>query len=98
VRIIAQLREALDGGGNMQPIFRANGVWDARKNLLQRAMRRLDLNQWQRLLQHCARLDLMSKGQAAGDPWEMISALCAVLAGGGSAWQLLDVPRAEMLR
>ncbi len=94
VRVIAELRGAMDRGANMQPIFRANGVWDARKNLLQRAMRRLSAEQWQTLLQDCARLDQMAKGQAAGEPWELVGSMCAVLAGGPAAESLLQVNRA----
>ena len=85
VRTIAQLRETMDRGGNLQPIFRQAGVWDARKNLLQRAMRRLPAAQWRELLQHCARLDQMSKGQAGGDPWQLAAGLCLVIATGSAA-------------
>ncbi len=84
VRVMTQLREALDRGANLQPIFRNHGVWDSRKNLVQRAMRRLDTTGWHGVLRQCARLDQISKGQAGGDPWELAASLCTQLATGNA--------------
>ncbi|MEM9184698.1 MAG: hypothetical protein AAGB27_16195, partial [Pseudomonadota bacterium] len=58
---------------------RANAVWDARKNLLQRAMRRLNERQLTQALEHCALLDRQTKGLAAGDPWQSVEALVTLL-------------------
>ncbi|MEM6935000.1 MAG: DNA polymerase III subunit delta [Pseudomonadota bacterium] len=78
-RLLLNLRQAMDTGANVQAIYRANAVWDARKNLLQRAMRRLNERQLTQALEHCALLDRQTKGLAAGDPWQSVEALVTLL-------------------
>lgn len=82
VRLLYQLRRALDRGENMQPILRTNNVWDARRALLQSAMRRLSLSALGELLSGCARLDRQIKGQSDGEPWMTVSDLLVVIASG----------------
>ncbi len=74
-RLLLTLRQALAVGANMQAIYRANAVWDARKNLLQRAMRRLNEAQLSQALAQCALLDRQTKGLASGDPWQSVESL-----------------------
>lgn len=69
VRLLSQLRHAIEAGQSTEPLFRRNGVWDSRKRLLQRAMRRRPAAVWGGLVARCAHLDQVSKGQVPGDPW-----------------------------
>lgn len=83
IRMISQLRFALNNGGNLQQIYRSNGVWDARKSLLDRALRRQSLESWQGLLDDCATLDQTSKGQKASsqtaEPWQQVENLLVAI-------------------
>ncbi|MFK7956075.1 MAG: DNA polymerase III subunit delta [Lysobacterales bacterium] len=81
-RLLLTLRQALAVGANVQAIYRANAVWDARKNLLQRAMRRLSEDQLARLLAQCALLDRQTKGLASGDAWRCVEGILTLLCTG----------------
>lgn len=80
VRLLYRLREALATGGNQQALLREQQVWDSRKPLLERAMRRLPLPAWRRALAACARLDRTIKGLGRGDPWAEIERIVVLLA------------------
>ncbi len=80
VRLLYQLREALATGANQQALLRKHQVWDSRKPLLDRAMRRLPLPAWRRALAACARLDRTIKGLGRGDPWAEIEGIVVLLA------------------
>ncbi|MEM9534007.1 MAG: DNA polymerase III subunit delta, partial [Pseudomonadota bacterium] len=81
-RLLLTLRETLSAGGNVQAVYRANAVWDARKALLQRAMRRMDDQALGHALDLCAELDRQVKGLAPGDPWLTVENILALLCQG----------------
>ncbi|MDJ0653271.1 MAG: DNA polymerase III subunit delta [Xanthomonadales bacterium] len=85
VRLLSRLRAALKRGANLQPILRDNQVWDSRKQLVDRAMRRLSPQQWSGALAGCARLDRLVKGAEAGDPWLQVDWLLVLIATGEPA-------------
>lgn len=80
VRLLYRLREALAAGANPQPLLREHRVWDSRKPLLDRAMRRLPLSGWRRALAACARLDRTIKGVEPGDPWTEVERIVVLVA------------------
>ncbi len=88
VRLLYRLREALAAGGNLERLWREYRVWQSRKSLLERAMRRLTLDQWRRALHACARLDRMIKGVDERDPWAEVDRIVVLLAGAET--RLLD--------
>ncbi|WP_312255149.1 DNA polymerase III subunit delta [Stutzerimonas nitrititolerans] len=56
-------------------------VWDKRRPLVSKALQRLDVAGWQRLLMAAQLIDEQIKGQAEGDPWIGLSNLCLQLSG-----------------
>lgn len=81
VRILNRLRHAMDHGQSLQSIMREAGAWERRKALLQRAMRRLSAADLKGLLRGCAALDRMVKGQASGDPWQLLERIVVTMCG-----------------
>ncbi|MDX1569415.1 MAG: DNA polymerase III subunit delta [Xanthomonadales bacterium] len=82
IRRLVRLRQAMDRGGNVQAEFRRAGVWESKKMLLQRAMRRISPDRWLELLNRCAVLDRSIKGLDPHDPWHVVEDLARSLAAG----------------
>jgi len=82
LRQLAAMAAAVAAGQPVQAVVARYRIWPpARKSLLAAALRRLPLTQCQALLQHCARIDRLSKGQAAGNDWDELLQLTLTLAG-----------------
>jgi len=62
-------------------VLATNKVWDKRKPPVSAALQRIRGRQWWQLLQHCARLDRVIKGRAAGSAWDELLQLTLNLAG-----------------
>lgn len=56
-------------------------IWEKRRPLLMKALRRLPPDHWAHWLSEAQQIDAQMKGQAAGDPWNSLTRLCLVLAG-----------------
>ncbi len=82
VRLLAQLRSLLDRGGNLQQVYREARIWDKKRVLLERAMRRAGGGRWQRLLIRCAALDRAVKGLDPRDPWTLAEDILVAVAVG----------------
>lgn len=82
IRLMYRLRDALNRGANLQAILRESQVWDSRKPLVDRAMRRLSVTLWRHALAGCARLDRQIKGAEGGDPWLQVQWLLVLVASG----------------
>ncbi|MEM9300600.1 MAG: DNA polymerase III subunit delta, partial [Pseudomonadota bacterium] len=80
VRLLTQLRQLLDRGGNLQQIYREQRVWDKKRMLLERALRRQSSAGWRELLGTCAALDRAVKGLDERDPWELTEDVLARIA------------------
>lgn len=82
IRLICQLRVALNQGGDLQGLMR--GVWESRRIVLQQAMRRMSVDAWRHALRLCGQLDRMLKGRLDGDPWLLVDRLALFVAQGKS--------------
>ncbi len=60
-------------------------LWDSKKRMLVTAASRLPLAIWQKLLQRCALLDRMVKGQETGNIWQELES-CLWLLSGKKIW------------
>jgi DNA polymerase-3 subunit delta len=83
LRLVCQMRRALNNGGNIPALLRKSGVWEKRARVLQQAMRRCGLDFWCGALAACARIDRMIKGREDGDPWLAIERLSVKVAMSG---------------
>ena len=57
------------------------GVWEKRKQVVNKALDRHARREWMFFLLHAARIDRMIKGLHAGDPWRELAALLLAIAG-----------------
>ena len=80
IRSLTVMARQLQGSGLAQ-VLATNKVWDKRKPPVSAALQRIRGRQWWQLLQHCARLDRVIKGRAAGSAWDELLQLTLNLAG-----------------
>jgi DNA polymerase-3 subunit delta len=82
VRQLAAMAAAVASGQPVQAVMTRYRVWPAtRKSMVAAALQRLPVARCNALLQHCARIDRISKGQAAGNAWDELLQLTLTLAG-----------------
>ena len=82
IRTLASMARAVQQGTPLARALAAERVWDKRKPLISGVLQRIRGRQWWTLLQHCARIDRVIKGRAAGSAWDELLQLSLVLAGG----------------
>ena len=82
IRQLAAMAAAVASGQPVQAVMTRYRVWPAtRKSMVAAALQRLPVSRCNALLQHCARIDRVSKGQAAGNAWDELLQLTLTLAG-----------------
>lgn len=80
-RLLVQIASAQSSGTSLANAFRQHRVWQQRQAILTAALKRLKLDQLQRILLNCARIDRVIKGQVAGDAWAGLLEICLSMAG-----------------
>ncbi len=81
IRSLASIAWAVQSGKSLAQALAAQRVWDKRKPLISSVLKRIRGRQWWALLRHCARIDRVIKGRAAGSAWDELLQLGLVLAG-----------------
>jgi DNA polymerase-3 subunit delta len=81
LRTLASVAHALEHGTRPEQALQAQKVWDKRRALVQKAVKRGRARDWQALLAACARCDLAIKGQDVADPWLLLEDVTLVTAG-----------------
>lgn len=81
LRQVAAIAAQLGEGGSLGAALARQKVWDKRKPLIERAVKRHSTAHWRRLLRHCGRIDRMVKGMAPGDAWDELVQLALAVAG-----------------
>ncbi|MGO1540789.1 MAG: DNA polymerase III subunit delta [Luteimonas sp.] len=76
----AALARVQSRGGNLAAEFRAQRVWQAKEAVFRRALQRHGAGRWEQFLAEAGRIDRMSKGRAAGDPWQALERLLLAVA------------------
>lgn len=77
-RTLCQLSAAVNRGERPQLLFQRHGVWSSRSGIVDAALKRVSLGQWESLLRRLGRADLMVKGRASlqrKDIWEEIESI-----------------------
>lgn len=72
---------AAERAGQLAEALRGNPVWNRRRALVGRALKRHRPEFWQDALVGLGAVDAMTKGAAPGDPWEALSGVCLGIAG-----------------
>jgi DNA polymerase-3 subunit delta len=81
LRTLAGVAHDLERGMRPEQTFAAHKVWDKRRPLVQKAVRRQPSREWQALLGLCARCDRAIKGQDPTEPWLLLEDLTLAIAG-----------------
>ncbi len=81
IRLLAAVAEGMSRGTSAADLLARRRVWEQRRGLLERALRRLRLPHWRRLLVLCQQVDQAIKGGGREDSWRMLGLLVGALAG-----------------
>jgi DNA polymerase-3 subunit delta len=82
LRQLAAMKALAASGKSIQQVLSQYRIWpDARKTLVGTALARLSVAKCHAMLQQCALIDRVSKGQAAGKVWDELLQLTLQLAG-----------------
>ncbi len=81
LRQLATMADAVAGGEAISGVLARFRVWQARKAHLSKALNRLSSAACRDLLRRCALVDRVTKGRAAGNPWDELLQLTLLLAG-----------------
>jgi len=81
IRTLAAMAAVVAGGRPIPAVLEQYKVWGNRKPALEAALRRLPEARCNRLLRHCALVDRVCKGQAAGNVWDELLQLTLEIAG-----------------
>ena len=81
LRQLAAIAEQLGRGTTLAAALAHQKVWDKRKPLLERAVKRHGAPRWRALIRHCARIDRMVKGMEQGSAWDELVQLALAMAG-----------------
>ena len=81
IRQLAVMAGAIATGEPVAKVLVRFRIWQARKTAFSSALGRLTIAACRHLLRHCARIDRVIKGQAAGNEWDELLQLTLRLAG-----------------
>jgi len=81
IRTLEQIAFGKSSGTSLDTAMRQTNVWEKRKPLFTRAIKRLSLSEISRLLVECAQADKIIKGLTQGDPWMALLMVSEGLAG-----------------
>jgi len=76
-------------GGVNDALLGRHRIWDKRKRAVRAALQRYHYPRWVQMLEQCAQIDRMIKGQAAGNAWDELTSLAMRMAG-------VSLPRAVL--
>ncbi|MGZ8226816.1 MAG: DNA polymerase III subunit delta [Methylococcaceae bacterium] len=79
-RVLSRIKQALAAGQNRENVFKANQIWDKRKQLISNALNRLSDSEIDIILVTSAKADRQIKGQQPGDAWETLLEACLLFA------------------
>jgi DNA polymerase-3 subunit delta len=81
IRQLAAMAAVVESGRSIQNVLGQYHVWAARKALVGGALKRLPVTTCNSMLQQCALIDRVSKGQAGGKVWDELLQLTLQLSG-----------------
>ena len=85
IKTCQQVASAMYKGQSAMQALSKSYLWDSKKKIIAQAAGRLPLVLWQKLVQRCAFLDRMVKGQEKGNIWQELES-CLWLLSGKKIW------------
>jgi len=76
IRLLINIKSETNRGLNKETVFKKMRVWDKRKHLINAALSRMKIDDFQHALILCSKADRQLKGQEAGDCWETLLSVC----------------------
>lgn len=76
IRLLINIKTAINQGQNKETIFKNMRVWDKRKPLINAALSRVEMKNFQYALVLSSKADRQIKGQETGDCWETLLTIC----------------------
>jgi DNA polymerase-3 subunit delta len=80
-RTMVSIAAELQSGKAKAGVFRTHNIWSSRAGLVERALQRLNLSQWRKVLQRVALADRVLKGRASGDIWQQLEFIALAMCG-----------------
>lgn len=81
IRNLAMMADELQKSPNIQPLFRKYRIWEKRKPLISKALKRIGRKQWLSMLQNCHTADKSVKGLLTQDTWLILEKILLSLSG-----------------
>lgn len=81
LRDLCRMSYKVRRGSSINDVMREYRIWSNRQRVVSSALKRLTSEQLETAMQAVANLDLIAKGQKAGDSWFEIEKLCLYLCG-----------------
>lgn len=75
-RLLINIQTAINQGQNKDVVFRSFRLWEKRAQLINAAISRKNLKDFQEIIVLSAKADRQVKGQETGDYWETLLAVC----------------------
>jgi len=76
IRLLINIKIAVNQGQNKEMVLKNNRLWDKRKQVVSAAVSRMDIQVLQKALLLCSKADRQIKGREQGDCWETLLSLC----------------------
>ncbi|MCK4841008.1 MAG: DNA polymerase III subunit delta [Methylococcales bacterium] len=79
IRLLINIKTAIEQGQNKEAVFKSFRLWDKRKQIINAALSRLDMQTLHKALLLSGKADRQIKGREQGDYWETLLQLCLLL-------------------
>ena len=81
LRSVSRMAGDMAGGADIDRVMASHRVWDKRRGLVTRALRRHPAAVWLDILHQAAGIDRITKGGAPGNPWDALESLALAMGG-----------------
>jgi DNA polymerase-3 subunit delta len=76
IRLLINIQTGINQGQNKETVFKNMRVWDKRKQLINAALSRMEMDSFRHALTLSSKADRQIKGQETGDCWETLISIC----------------------
>jgi DNA polymerase-3 subunit delta len=81
IRALAEMAAEIERGRSLSQVMGAFRVWEKRKTIVSKALRRGSATNWRKLLIRCSEVDQAIKGVSRTDPWLQLKNLAQGVSG-----------------
>jgi DNA polymerase-3 subunit delta len=81
IRALTGMATAVAEGDSVGAVIGRYRIWQARRKIIETALLRVSADECRSMMRHCALIDRIGKGRAAGNAWDELLQLTLKLAG-----------------